>query len=330
MVIGHEGRARAVRVHNPGGPEAMVMEDVPIPTPAPGQARVRVAFAGVNFIDIYHRTGAYPLDLPFTPGAEGAGVVEEIGDGSPDLTEGDRVAWAMHPGAYAERSVVDTWKLVPVPAAVELDVAAAIMLQGMTAHYLSHSTFPLSEGHVALVHAAAGGVGLLLTQMAKKRGAVVIGTVSTEEKAALARAAGADEVVLYTQDDFTDAARSLTGGKGVDVVYDSVGASTFEASMDSLRPRGHLVLFGQSSGPVSPLDPGELNRRGSLFFTRPGLAHYVADRSELLWRARDVFSWIADGSLSPRIDRVLPLDLAGEAHELLEGRATAGKVLLKC
>ena len=323
-------RTRAVRVHSPGGPEAMVLEDVPVQEPGPGQARVRVAFAGVNFIDIYHRTGAYPMALPFTLGSEGAGVVETMGDGSVDLNEGDRVAWAMHPGGYAERSIVDAWKLVPVPPAVELDVAAAVMLQGMTAHYLTHSTFPLREGHVALVHAAAGGVGLLLTQMAKKCGATVIGTVSTEEKAELARAAGADEVVLYTRESFQEAARGATGGKGVDVVYDSVGMSTFEESLDSLRPRGCLVLLGQSSGPVPPLDPGALSRRGSLFLTRPGLAHHVADRKELLWRAGDVFSWIADGAIFPRIDRVLPLQQTAEAHKLLEGRATAGKILLKC
>lgn len=325
-----QDRTRAVRVHTPGGPETMVMEDVPIQVPGPGQARVRVAFAGVNFIDIYHRTGAYPMALPFTPGTEGAGVVETIGEGSTNLNEGDPVAWAMHPGGYAERPVVDAWKLVPVPPAVELDVAAAVMLQGMTAHYLTHSTFPLREGHVVLVHAAAGGVGLLLTQMAKKLGATVIGTVSTEEKAALARAAGADEIVLYERESFAEAALGATAGKGVDVVYDSVGASTFEESLGSLRPRGYLVLFGQSSGPVPPLDPGELSRKGSLFLTRPGLAHHLADREELLWRARDVFSWIADGSLAPRIDRVLPLDQASEAHRLLEGRATAGKILLQC
>ena len=319
-----------MRVHSPGGPETMVLEDVPIQEPGPGQARLRVAFAGVNFIDIYHRTGAYPMALPFTPGSEGAGVVEAVGDSSTDLNEGDRVAWAMHPSGYAERSVVDAWKLVPIPPAVELDVAAAVMLQGMTAHYLTHSTFPLREGHVALVHAAAGGVGMLLTQMAKMRGAMVIGTVSTEEKAALARAAGADEVVLYTKESFQEAAHGITSGQGVDVVYDSVGMSTFEESLDSLRPRGYMVLFGQSSGPVPPLDPGVLSSKGSLFLTRPSLAHHVASREELLWRTRDVFSWIADGSLSPRIDRVLPLERAAEAHRLLEGRATAGKILLKC
>ncbi|HCR04331.1 MAG TPA: NADPH:quinone reductase [Gemmatimonadetes bacterium] len=308
----------------------MVMEDMPTQDPGPGQARLRVAFAGVNFIDIYHRTGAYPMALPFTPGSEGAGVVEAMGDSSTGLKEGDRVAWAMHPNGYAERSVVDVWKLVPVPPAVELDVAAAVMLQGMTAHYLTHSTFPLREGHVALVHAAAGGVGLLLTQMAKMRGAKVIGTVSTEEKAALARTAGADEVVIYTRESFQEAAHGITGGQGVDVVYDSVGMSTFEESLDSLRPRGYLVLFGQSSGPVPPLEPGVLSRKGSLFLTRPGLAHHVASREELLWRARDVFSWITDRSLSPRIDNVLPLERSAEAHRLLEGRATAGKILLKC
>ncbi len=321
---------RAIRVHQPGGPEAMKLESVPPPAPGPGQARVRVAFAGVNFIDVYHRTGAYPMALPLTPGSEGAGVVDAVGEGVVEPKVGDRVAWAMQPGSYAEQIVLDAWKLVPVPTAVQLDMAAAVMLQGMTAQYLTHSTFPLRKGHVALVHAAAGGVGLLLTQMAKKHGASVIGTVSTEEKAALSLAAGADEVVLYTQASFKDAARRANGGKGVDVVYDSVGKTTFEDSLDSLRPRGMMVLFGQSSGPVPSIEPAALNKKGSLFFTRPALAHHVADRTELLSRAGKVFAWIADGWLSVRIDRVLPLEQAGEAHRLLESRATAGKVLLQC
>jgi NADPH2:quinone reductase len=236
----------------------------------------------------------------------------------------------MHSGSYAEQALVEAWKLVPVPDGVPLATAAAVMLQGMTAHYLSHSTFPLRKGHVALVHAAAGGVGLLLTQMATWHGARVIGTVSTEKKAALARAAGADDVILYTRENFRDAVRRLTDGRGVDVVYDSVGQTTFADSLDSLRPRGCLVLFGQSSGPVAPFDPGLLVKKGSLFLTRPTLASYVADREELLGRARDVFSWIAKGDLDVRIDRELPLDAAPEAHRLLESRATAGKLVLAC
>ena len=321
---------RAVRVHRTGGPEALELETVPTPEPGPGQARVRVAFAGVNFIDVYHRMGAYPMPTPFTPGSEGSGVVEAVGEGVTEPRVGDLVAWAMQPGSYAERVVMDAWKLVPVPAGVELELAAAVMLQGMTAHYLTHSTFPLESGHVALVHAAAGGVGLLLTQVAKKRGARVIGTVSTQEKAALARAAGADAVVLYTKESFRDAARAATGGRGVDVVYDSVGKTTFADGLDALRPRGMMVLYGMSSGPVAPLDPGVLNQKGSLFFTRPGLAHHVRDRRELTGRAGALFSWIADGSLSVRIERILPIADAAEAHRLLQGRATAGKLLLRC
>lgn len=321
---------RAVRVHRPGGPDAMSSEDVPIPEPGPGRVRVRLAFSGVNFIDVYHRSGAYPLPLPFVPGSEGAGVVEAVGDGVAEPRVGDRVAWAMQPGSYAEHAVVDARSLVPVPDGVPLDVAAAAMLQGMTAHYLTHSTFPLRPGQVALVHAAAGGAGLLITQMAKRRGATVIGTVSTDAKAELARAAGADEVVLYTRESFKEAARRANAGRGVDVVYDSVGRTTFEEGLDSLRPRGTMVLFGQSSGPVAPLDPAILNKKGSLFLTRPGLAHHVADRAELLWRASDVFEAILDRSLSIRIDRTLPLESAAEAHRLLEGRATSGKLLLRC
>ena len=320
---------RAIRVHRPGTPEAMKLEEAPVSAPGPGQARVRVAYAGVNYIDVYHRTGAYPLPVPFTPGSEGAGVVDAVGEGV-ELDVGDRVAWAIHPGSYAEEVLVDAWKLVPVPENAELATAAAIMLQGMTAHYLTHSTFPIRQGDVALVHAAAGGVGLLLTQIAKRRGARVIGTVSTEEKAALARAAGADEVVLYTKESFRDAARRATGGRGVEVVYDSVGQTTFTDSLDSLRARGYLVLFGQSSGPVASFDPGLLAQKGSLFLTRPSLVHYTADREELLGRARDLFTWISEGSLSVRIDREVPLSAAPEAHRLLEGRATAGKLLLAC
>lgn len=321
---------RAIRVTRTGGPEVLRLEEVPPPEPGPGQARVRVAYAGVNFIDVYHRTGLYPLPLPFTPGREGAGVVDAVGEGVDEVRPGDRVAWAMEGGAYAEYAVVPAWKLVAVPEGVNLRTAAAVMLQGMTAHYLTHSTYPLREGQAALVHAAAGGVGLLLVQIAKRRGARVIGTVSTEEKAALARGAGADEVVLYTRESFREVVRRVTGGRGVDVVYDSVGKTTFDEGLDSLRRRGYMVLFGQSSGPVPPFDPAVLHRKGSLFLTRPSLADYTADREELLWRAGDLFQWITDGELAVRIDRVLPLEDAAEAHRLLEARKTAGKLLLEC
>jgi NADPH2:quinone reductase len=320
---------RAIRVHRPGGPDELRLEEVPTPTPGPRQARVRVAYSGVNFIDVYHRSGASPGQPPFTLGSEGAGIVEAVAEGAV-VRVGDRVAWAMHPGSYAEEALVDAWKLVPVPDDVPLATAAAVMLQGMTAHYLTHATFPLRQGDVALVHAAAGGVGLLLTQVAKRRGARVIGTVSTEEKAALARGAGADDVVLYTRESFKDAARRLTGGRGVDVVYDSVGKTTFADGLDSLRPRGYMVLFGRSSGAVPPIEPAILNPKGSLFLTRPSLTHYMLDREELLGRARAVFALITQGALDVRIDRELPLAQAAEAHRLLESRATAGKLVLAC
>jgi NADPH2:quinone reductase len=319
---------RAIRVAAYGGPEVLRLEELPVPEPGPGEARVRVAFAGVNFIDVYHRTGLYPLALPFTPGSEAAGVVDAVGEGVDIVAPGDRVAYAGQPGAYAECAIVQADRLVHIPDDVALDLAAAVMLQGMTAHYLTHSTYALGPGDTALVHAAAGGVGRLLVQLAKRRGARVIGTVSTEAKAALARGAGADHVVRYTVEDFREVARRLTDGRGVDVVYDSVGQATFEGSLDSLRRRGYLVLFGQSSGPVPPIDPLILNRKGSLFLTRPSLAHYTADRRELIGRAGDLLRWIAAGELDVRIDRVLPLAEAAEAHRLLEGRKTAGKVLL--
>jgi NADPH2:quinone reductase len=319
---------KAIRVHTPGGQEALVFEETPAPVPGPGDALVRLSAAGVNFIDIYHRTGLYPLPLPFTPGNEGAGVVESVG---PDVTEvrpGDRVAYAMATGSYAELAVVPAFRLVPVPARVSFEAAAAAMLQGMTAHYLAHSTFPLAAGHQALVHAAAGGVGLLLVQMAKKRGARVLATVSTEAKAEAARRAGADVVIRYTEEDFEAVARRETDGRGLDVVYDSVGKTTFDKSLRSLRPRGLLALFGQSSGPVPPFDPGELAKRGSLYLTRPSLAHYNLDRAELLARAGDVLSWMESGELEVKIDRTLPLAQAGEAHRLLESRQTSGKLVL--
>jgi NADPH2:quinone reductase len=321
---------RAIRVARPGGPEAMRPEEAAVPSPGPGEARVRIEYAGINFIDVYHRTGFYPVDPPFTPGMEAAGTVEAVGPDVEEVREGDRVAYAMNLGAYAEAAIVPAWKLVPVPDSVPLDQAAALILQGLTAHYLAMSTFPLREGHTALVHAAAGGVGLLLIQIANMRGARVIGTVSTEEKAALARDAGAHDVIRYTEEDFVQAVGSMTNGRGVDVVYDSVGQTTFEGSLDSLTRRGYMILFGQSSGPVAPLDPAVLNRKGSLFLTRPTVVHYAADREELLGRTNQLFQWVEHGDLRIRIDRTLPLDQAAEAHRLLEARQTAGKVLLRC
>jgi len=319
---------KAVRIHETGGPETLRYEEVPLPEPGGGQARVRIEAAGVNFIDVYQRAGLYPRELPAAMGLEGAGTVEAVGPGVADLRVGERVAWAMRPGAYAEAAVVDAATLVPIPDGVETRTAAAVMLQGMTAHYLSHSTYPLKEGETALVHAAAGGVGQLLTQIAKRCGARVVGTVSTDEKEQLAREAGADEIVRYDRADPAAEARRLTGGEGVHVVYDSVGQATFAGSLDALRPRGYLVLFGQSSGPVPPFDPQILNSKGSLFLTRPTLANYAATREELLWRAGDLFRWIGAGELKVRVDRTFPLAEAAEAHRYLEARQTKGKVLL--
>jgi NADPH:quinone reductase len=318
----------AIRVHEYGDPDVMRLESLPTPAPGPGQALVRVEVSGVNFIDTYQRRGQYKMSLPFTPGQEAAGTVESVG---PDVTEvrpGDRVAWASQMGSYAELAVVPTHALVPIPDGVDARLAAAVMLQGMTAHYLSHSTYPLQIGDTALIHAAAGGVGGLLVQMAKQRGARVLATVSNEEKAALARESGADEIIFYTRDDFAAETRRLTDGKGADVVYDSVGKETFDKSLDSLRPRGYLVLYGQSSGPVPPFDPQTLNAKGSLFLTRPVLGHYTATREELLWRSGDLFRWLATGELTVRIDQVFPLAEAPAAHAYLQARQTRGKVLL--
>jgi NADPH2:quinone reductase len=319
---------KAIRVHQTGGPDALRYEDVPLPEPQAGEARVRLEAIGVNFIDIYQRTGQYKVAPPFIPGSEGAGVVDAVGEGVSEITVGDPVAFAMQPGAYAEYTVVPAAKLVPVPTTIDLQTAAAVMLQGMTAHYLSHSTFPIEQGQSVLIHAAAGGVGLLLVQMAKQRGAFVIGTASIEAKAELAQGAGADAIIRYTEQDFVTETRRLTGGKGVHVVYDSVGKTTFEGSLHSLRPRGYMVLFGQSSGAVPPFDPQILNAKGSLFLTRPSLGHYVEDRDELLWRASDLFKWIEAGQLHVRIDRAIPLADAAAAHRALEARETSGKVLL--
>jgi NADPH2:quinone reductase len=318
----------AVRIHAVGGPEVLQLEEVPQSEPGPGEALVRVEAIGVNFVDVYERSGPSHKPLPFIPGSEAAGVVDAVGDGVSEVRVGQRVAYAQCPGAYAEHTLVPAWKLVPIPEDVSSRVAAAVMLQGSTAHYLSHSTYALKPGDVALVHAAAGGAGRLLVQIARRLGARVIGTASTDEKEQLARSAGAEEVIRYTEVDFAVEARRLTDGVGVHVVYDSVGKDTFDKSLDSLRPRGFLVLFGQSSGRVPPLDPQVLNAKGSLFLTRPTLSHYIATRDELLWRSADLFSWIRDGTLEVRIDKTWPLAEAAEAHRYLEARQTKGKVLL--
>jgi NADPH2:quinone reductase len=315
---------KLIHVLQPGGPEAMLLADAPMPVPAARQALVRIEAAGVNYIDTYFRTGHYKADCPVTLGMEAAGVVKAVG---PDVTEfepGDRVAYAMARGAYAEYAAVPVALLVKIPDALTAPNAAAAMLQGMTAHYLTHSTFPLHAGHKVLIHAAAGGAGLLVTQMAKMLGAYVVGTVSTDEKADLARAAGCDDVIIYTREDFVAATKKHAGS--VDVVYDSVGLTTFLKGLDVLRPRGMMVLFGQSSGPVPPVDPQLLNAKGSMFITR--LGHYIANRDELLLRSGDVFSWIASGRLDVRIDRIYPLAEAAHAHRALESRATSGKLLL--
>jgi len=319
---------KAVRVHQNGGPDVLRYEDIPVPEPATGEARVKIEAIGLNFIDIYQRTGLYPIKIPFTLGMEGAGIVDAVGANVVEVKKGDRVAYSMHLGSYAEYAVVPAWKLVPLPRRIDSRSAAAVMLQGMTAHYLTRSTYPLKKGETALVHAAAGGVGLLLIQIAKRTGATVFGTVSTEEKAKLAREAGADEVILYTQTDFLTEVKRLTNGAGVHVVYDSVGKDTFEKSLDCLRPRGYLVLFGNSSGPVPPFDLGRLAAKGSLFVTRPTLIHYASNREELLQRSGDLFKWIANGELKLRIDKTFALKDAAEAHRQLEARKTTGKVLL--
>lgn len=319
---------KAIVVENCGGPEALVYQDAETPSPKVGEALIKVEAVGLNYIDVYHRTGLYPLPRPFIPGMEAAGTIEAIGEGVTEVAVGDRVAYAMHPNAYADYAVVPAWKLVKVPDGVTAQQAAATMLQGMTAHYLVTSTYALKAGDTALIHAAAGGVGLLLIQLAKRIGVRAIGTVSTEAKAQLAREAGADEVILYTEQDFEAETRRLTGGQGVQVVYDSVGQTTFLKSLNTLAPRGMLALFGQSSGPVASFDPGLLAQKGSLFLTRPSLAAYAATREELLWRAGELFNWINAGELKLRIEKTFPLADAAEAHRQLEGRKTTGKVLL--
>ena len=317
---------RAVVVRELGGPEAMALAEHSDPVPGPGQVLVEVAAAGVNFIDIYRRSGVYPQPVPYVPGSEGAGTVLAVGEGVTGFSAGDHLAWAEGPGSYAEQVTVDVRQAVPVPEGVDLKVAAAAMLQGLTAHYLCHSTYPVSEGTVAVVHAAAGGVGLLLTQMIKSLGGTVIATTSSTQKAALARQAGADFVTTYT--DFPGVVREETAGRGADVVFDGVGKDTFDGSLSALRPRGMLVLFGGSSGQVPPFNPQRLNSGGSLFLTRPTLGHYVADRAELLWRSGDLFRWIAKGELKVRVGAEYPLADAPRAHEDLAGRRTVGKVIL--
>lgn len=320
---------KAIRIHQLGGPEVLQYEEVPDPVPSAGTAVVALQVAGVNFIDTYHRQGLYKVDLPFTPGIEGAGTVLSVGPGVSDVKPGDRVAYCMSLGSYAEQAVVEAWKLVPLPEGIDFATGAALMVQGLTAHYLTYSTYPVQPGDTVLVHAAAGGVGLLLIQVAKARGARVLGTVSTPAKAELAYEAGAEEVIFYTEKDFEEEVRRLTGGEGVAVVYESVGKATFDKSLNCLRTRGYLVLFGQSSGPVPPLDPQILNAKGSLFLTRPSLFHYAASRPELMGRAQDLFAMIQEGKLRVKIGHTFPLAEAATAHQALEGRKTTGKVLLQ-
>ena len=319
---------KAIQVKQTGSPEVMELVDLPVPQPKPNEAVVRIQAAGVNFIDVYNREGRYKAPLPFVLGQEGAGVVSAVGVEAKGITVGDRVAYTSVLGSYAEYAAVPADRLVKIPAGVSEREAAAAMLQGMTAHYLTHDTYPLKKGETALIHAAAGGVGLLLVQMAHNVGARIIATVSTEEKAKLARAAGADEVILYTQSDFEAETKRLTGGKGVDVVYDSVGKTTFEKGLNLLRPRGMMVLYGGSSGAVAPFDPLVLTQKGSIFLTRPSLGHYIITAQELQHRAGAVFAMIREGKLKLRIEHVYPLADVQQAHRDLEGRKTTGKLLL--
>ena len=320
---------RAIQITETGGPDVLRLAELPDPEPRPGQLLVEVAAAGVNYVDTYHRSGAYPMPLPFIPGSEGAGTVTAIGPDVSTVAVGDRVAWGTSLGSYAERAVVSADQAVAVPKEVSLEVAAGCLLQGMTAHYLVVSVHPAQSGETVLVHAAAGGMGLLLTQLATARGGRVIGTVSTAEKEQLARAAGAAEVIRYTEiDDLAGEVRQLNGGQGVAAVYDGVGAATFDASLASLRPRGMLALYGAASGPVPPVDPQRLNSAGSVFLTRPKLADYVASREELTWRAGEVFDAVRDGSLRITFGGRYPLADASRAHQDLQSRRTTGKLLL--
>jgi NADPH2:quinone reductase len=319
---------KAIQIQKNGGPEVMALAELPVPEAAAGQVVVKVEAAGVNFIDVYQRNGLYPVQLPYVLGMEGSGTVSEVGSRVGTLAVGDRVAWAAGPGTYAEYVAVPSDKLVKVPEAIGFPEAAAAMLQGMTAHYLALDTYPIKKGDTVLIHAAAGGVGQLLVQVAKRRGARVLATVSTEQKAELARKAGADQVILYTQTDFVEEVKRMTGGAGVHAVYDSVGQTTFLKSLDCLSRRGTLISFGQSSGKIQPIEPAILGAKGSLYLTRPSLFHYIADRVSLERRASDVLGWIAKGELVLHIGEKLPLAEAAEAHRRLEARKTTGKVLL--
>lgn len=319
---------KAIRVHAPGGADVMKLEDVPEPQPKAGEAVVKVDAAGLNYIDVYQRSGLYKLNMPLTLGLEAGGTVTAVGAGVTEVKVGDKVAYTGVPGAYAQYAAVPADRLVVLPQGVSTKQGAAIMLQGMTAHYLACSTYPLKKGDTCLVHAAAGGVGLILCQIARLRGAKVIGTVSTEEKAKLAREAGADETILYTKQDFAAEVKRITGGKGLQVAYDSVGKDTWEGSLNCLAPRGLIALYGQSSGPIGQIDPQILNTKGSLFLTRPSLNAYIATRDELQQRAADLFGWIRDGKLKLRMEFDFPLKDAAQAHQALEGRKTTGKVLL--
>jgi NADPH:quinone reductase len=319
---------QAIRVHQCGGPEALVLDTLPTPAPGPGQALVRVLAAGVNFIDVYHRSGAYPLPIPIAVGQEGAGIVQRLGPGDSPVAEGDRVAWAGAEGSYATEAIIPTDKLVVLPAGLDESLAAAVMLQGLTAHYLTRSSYPLKPGDICLIHAAAGGVGQLLCQMAKSAGARVIGTVSTAEKASIARKAGADETINYTERDFVEEVKRLTGDAGVQVVYDGVGKDTFSGGLDCLAPRGCMVLFGGSSGPVAPLDPTVLSHKGSLYLHRPKLWDFVATRDELVTRTTELFGWVESGKLQVNVAATFPLCEAPAAHRLLVSREAAGKILL--
>lgn len=320
---------KAIQIRATGGPEALELAELSIPQPAPGQVLVRIEAIGVNFIEVYFRRGQYKATLPLTPGSEASGVVEALGAGVSGFAVGDLVASVAVMGSYAEYALVPATQLVKVPDGLTPEKAAAAMLQGMTAHYLAYSTWPLKKGETALVHAGAGGVGLLLTQIAARIGARVITTVSTPEKAELSREAGASDTILYTEKDFAVEVKRLTGGHGVDVVYDSVGKTTFEGSLNCLRPRGMLALFGGSSGAVPPIDPIQLSTKGSLFLTRPTLAHYIATHEELEWRAGEVLRWAADGELKLRTEHVYALEDAAKAHADLEDRKTTGKILLE-
>jgi NADPH2:quinone reductase len=319
---------KAIVIHEAGGPDKLRIEQVPEPTPGPADLLVDVDAAGLNFIDTYQRSGLYPLAFPFTPGVEGAGTVAAVGDGVTGFSVGDRVGWVGVLGTYAEKHIVAAERAIPIPIGMETDVVAAVLLQGITAHYLANDTFPLKKGDRCLIHAAAGGVGLLLTQIAVMKGAMVVTTVGSEEKAELSRAAGADEVIVYRQVDFKEEVEKLTGANSLDVVFDGVGAATFDKGLDLLRPRGMMVTFGNASGPVPAVAPLILAEKGSIFLTRPTMAHYIQTRDELLSRANDLFDWVSTGALDVRIGHRYPLGRAGDAHRALEGRETTGKVLL--